>query len=348
MVNFFKRGVIYLIFVISSTVMVMASVPNPIGDYIGVTLNSDNESVRINFTDNSDNEDGFKLIVNGEVNKTMPPNIEYTDLGNLECNQTYSLQILAFNDEGNSSISNTRSFNLHSTFGVDCGVPISTIPNAPGAYIGVTGIDSNSVRINFKDNSDNETGFRVYSLSGDINETISANDETVNSQVYKTLNNLICNKVYQIQAVAFNGNGNSTPSNTKAFRIESTFGIPCSANNAPIADAGDDQTLALENNGTVVHLDGSSSSDADGDTLTYSWSFISEPAGSTAILDNFASINPSFTTTIAGDYTLQLIVNDGQANSVADSVTISVVDNNNTSSIPPALDPTTIPATIFD
>jgi hypothetical protein len=86
-----------------------------------------------------------------------------------------------------------------------------------------------------------------------------------------------------------------------------------------VADAGTDQSAQV--NGTVT-LDGSGSTDVDGDALTYSWSLTS-PTGSRAVLSGTTGINPSFTIDVQGTYTAQLIVNDGTVNSVADTVNIS-------------------------
>jgi hypothetical protein len=87
-------------------------------------------------------------------------------------------------------------------------------------------------------------------------------------------------------------------------------------NTAPVADAGADQTLNATGQTTPITLDGSGSSDADGDALTYSWS-----DGSSVV-----STDASFTTNLAdGDYTFTLTVSDGEATD-SDEVSITVVN----------------------
>ena len=58
-------------------------------------------------------------------------------------------------------------------------------------------------------------------------------------------------------------------------------------------------------------LDGSGSSDVDGDPLTYAWSLTQRPAGSAAPLSDPRIVNPSFGVDKPGTYIAQLIVNDG-------------------------------------
>ena len=74
--------------------------------------------------------------------------------------------------------------------------------------------------------------------------------------------------------------------------------------------------------GDVVALDGSGSSDPNGDPLTFSWSLTARPAGSGATLSNTGADNPSFVADEAGTYVVQLIVNDGEFDSAPDTVTI--------------------------
>lgn len=95
------------------------------------------------------------------------------------------------------------------------------------------------------------------------------------------------------------------------------------ANQTPVADAGPDQNQPV---GSLVTLDGSGSSDADGDPLTYSWSLTSIPAGSSATLDDPAAVMPTFSMDLTGDYTAELTVNDGTIDSVADTVLITTAN----------------------
>jgi RHS repeat-associated protein len=91
-------------------------------------------------------------------------------------------------------------------------------------------------------------------------------------------------------------------------------------NTAPLADAGPDQTLVL---GATAMLNGSGSSDADGDDLTFRWSLIAKPDGSGAVLSDFTSDSPSFVLDAPGEYVAQLIVNDGAIDSAPDQVMIA-------------------------
>lgn len=102
-------------------------------------------------------------------------------------------------------------------------------------------------------------------------------------------------------------------------------GAVSSDNTAPVANAGTAQNV---NTGAVVTLDGSGSSDANSDLLTYSWSLTSKPSGSTATLSSATAVKPSFTADIAGTYIFNLVVNDGKVNSsMASSVYVIATSN---------------------
>jgi cytochrome c553 len=118
---------------------------------------------------------------------------------------------------------------------------------------------------------------------------------------------------YVIELVVNDGTVGSTPA---------TVSITAStANSAPAANAGPDQTVVV---GSQVSLDGTGSSDADNDPLTYAWMLVSRPSGSTAALPGSATTEMVFfTPDVAGTYVVQLVVNDGSADSTPDTVTIT-------------------------
>lgn len=90
-------------------------------------------------------------------------------------------------------------------------------------------------------------------------------------------------------------------------------------NTPPVANAGMDRTVECEADGCAdVTLDGSGSSDADGDQLTYLWT----DADGNAIAD---VAQPEFKLEL-GTHTFALVVNDGTIDSGPDLVTITVRD----------------------
>ena len=97
------------------------------------------------------------------------------------------------------------------------------------------------------------------------------------------------------------------------------------SNTLPVANAGRDFQVDLNAN---VVLDGSGSSDADGDSLNYSWSILSHPVGSTAQLNNEKSRNPDFTPDVEGDFVIQLFVSDGKSISLPDVLVIHDTEKN--------------------
>ena len=91
-------------------------------------------------------------------------------------------------------------------------------------------------------------------------------------------------------------------------------------NTPPVADAGFNQTLAV---GTTVVLDGSGSSDVDGNALTHSWTLVTKPAGSNATLSGATTVSPTFVIDKPGMYVAQLVVNDGVVDSTPSAVAIT-------------------------
>lgn len=97
-------------------------------------------------------------------------------------------------------------------------------------------------------------------------------------------------------------------------------------NTGPLASAGADVTAQ---DCTWLSMDGSGSSDPDGDALDYFWEIQSAPAGSAVdsdasfAPDRFAE-SPEFFADVAGEYVLSLAVSDGQGWSNLDTVTVTL------------------------
>ena len=92
-------------------------------------------------------------------------------------------------------------------------------------------------------------------------------------------------------------------------------------NSAPVANAGVKQFVVFGASSTVT-LDGTYSTDADNDQITYKWTLMQKPSTSTAVLSSSTSARPTFTAAVAGDYVAQLIVNDGKVDSAPSSVIV--------------------------
>jgi len=188
-------------------------------------------------------------------------------------------------------------------------VTISTTNSAPVANAGAdqTALVGNMVTLDGSGSTDADGDALSYSWSLTVpaGSAASLSDPTVVNPDF----NIDVSGIYIAQLIVNDTTVSSAPD---TVNISTT-------NSAPVADAGIDQTALV--NDTVM-LDGSSSSDADGDALTFSWALTTVPAGSVAVLTDPAAVSPSFDADLTGTYVVQLIVNDGSLDSAADTVSI--------------------------
>ena len=89
-------------------------------------------------------------------------------------------------------------------------------------------------------------------------------------------------------------------------------------NRPPRAESGKDTVVVA---GSMVVLDGSDSSDLDGDPLTYRWE---QTSGPRVTLSDTSEVWPTFTPTEPGRYIFSLVVYDAQTGSTPDEVAITV------------------------
>ncbi|GJL69143.1 MAG: hypothetical protein NPIRA06_17780 [Nitrospirales bacterium] len=112
--------------------------------------------------------------------------------------------------------------------------------------------------------------------------------------------------------------------NHNTLALEGGFGLGQGGNTPAVAHAGSDQTVQV---GMTVQLDGTDSTDVEGNLLTYSWTILSQPPGSIASLSDITGIMPTLVIDTPGIYTIQLIVNDGTVDSDPDTVTITTINS---------------------
>jgi PKD repeat protein len=194
-------------------------------------------------------------------------------------------------------------------------VTISTLNSPPAANAGAdqSGHVNELVRFDGTGSSDVDGNPLTYSWSlvskpgGSIASLTDATTSTPSLAIDRA-------GVYAVQLIVNDGIASSEPDTVTVSTL----------NTKPVANAGQDQSGAI---GTVIHLDGSASSDVDGNTLTYQWSLTSKPSASTAVLQPLTAVNPQFTLDKPGTYVAQLVVNDGTVDSDPATVTITTLNS---------------------
>ncbi len=112
-------------------------------------------------------------------------------------------------------------------------------------------------------------------------------------------------------------------------RLVVNDGVQDSPPDTVVATAGNDPPIAVASVSasnvpinTMLTVDGSASYDPNGDPISYAWTVVSVPTGSTATIVSPTSAISVFAPDKAGSYLLHLIVNDGNLSSAPASVGI--------------------------
>jgi beta-lactamase superfamily II metal-dependent hydrolase len=164
--------------------------------------------IGLKWKDNASNESGFRIerrTSGGSFAQiaSVGPNItSYSDSG-LASGTTYDYRVLAFNDGGSSSYSNTASATTQS--------PAPQPPAAPSG-LGAAAITTSRIDLQWTDNSANESGFRVERRSGggSFSQVASL---AANVTSYQDTG-LASATTYEYRVLAYNADGSSAYSNT--------------------------------------------------------------------------------------------------------------------------------------
>jgi len=181
-------------------------------------------------------------------------------------------------------------------------------------------INSNPEQYPFEGRIDGVDVKVLISLDGNEIATLSGvtkNGEWIGEYFFKE--NISTPGVY-IADIIITHLGQTVSKSSSFFVIGTVGGSDTVSNHRPVANAGGDQTT-----GSPVILDGSGSSDPDGDPITFSWVQTSGIVGS---LDDNTLESPTFTTGNTGVAVFELTVTDipqkGAVKLTKDSVTITV------------------------
>jgi hypothetical protein len=163
-----------------------------------VTTASGSDSIYLYWQDNSNKESGFEILQQesgGEwfIKATVGANVTLKEILGLTPGTTYCYKIRAYKLADQSGWSNTSCATTHS------GVPV-----AP-SNLRATGFCW-EVKLTWNDNSNNETGFKIYRQSG--SEYFEIDTVGPNTTTYWDVD-LICGQLWCYNVRAFNLNGNS-------------------------------------------------------------------------------------------------------------------------------------------
>jgi len=180
-----------------------------------------NNSIRMSFLDNADDEVGFRIDDrNGTTLATVPASspmsntgeYQYVTITGLDTCALYTTNVVAYNANGDSEATE-KSFMT-----TGCMTPEET-PLAP-SQIGVYNITDTSARVSFMDNSNNEQvvdGFRIY--NNDDNSTMASlgRSRYPNEYQYANIDGLTPDTIYTLRVVSRNSAGEAS-AELRSFR----------------------------------------------------------------------------------------------------------------------------------
>lgn len=176
--------------------------------------------VELRWRDNSDNEEGFKLerkALNSEYREIakLGVNINYYLDNTVTPKMFYYYRVKAYNKSGESAYSNEV---LVETKVGETPPEEEKVPLAPSDLEGE--LKEETIYFKWKDNSDNEEGFRLYISINEIDSYALYAQLPANETSYEDSSLYIPGNTYYFKLTAYNNVGESSPSNEIMIRIK--------------------------------------------------------------------------------------------------------------------------------
>ena len=181
--------------------------------------------INLSWTDNSDNEDGFKIERKTELGSYSPlaevgAGVDnYSDTG-LDPDTTYYYRVRAYNDAGDSAPAEDN----------DTTLPEPGIPPNPPTNLIATAVSYSQIDLSWDDNSDNEDGFKIERKTGAGGTYSQIATVGPNVTTYPDTGLIPCT-TYFYRVMAYNAAGNSAYSNVASATTPDLAGCPCPPTN---------------------------------------------------------------------------------------------------------------------
>jgi len=208
----------YMLFILNGTgvpsvakiIRIDSAAPTPPAAPSNLTATAASSSqINLSWTDNSNNEDGFRIercqgvgCANFAEITTVGANAtSYLNTG-LTASTAYQYRVRAYSSPGNSAYSNIASATTLAT----------AVTPAPPSNLTATAISGSQIDLVWTDNSNNEIGFKIErSLEGTLFSQIATVGGNVTTY---SDSNLLPGITYYYRVRAYNGTGDSAYSNT--------------------------------------------------------------------------------------------------------------------------------------
>ena len=237
---------------------------------------------------------------------------------------TLTFQLIVTEDRTNGSASAPATVNVIVTAGTND-------PPTANAGADQTVAEGASVTLNGSASADPEGEDLTYAWTQVGTPTVTLNDADTATPTFTAPTELLNTETLVFQLIVTEDRTGGSQSDPATVNVIVSPGT----NDAPIANAGADQTVA---EGASVTLNGSASADPEGEDLTYAWTQVGTP---TVTLNDADTATPTFTapTELLADATLtfQLIVTEDRTNGSASApATVNVIVSAGTNDPPTA------------